>query len=339
MGDLYKNVWLICEQNGTTVTQMCKDLEITRSILSELKSGRTKTLSLDLAQKIASFFYIDVDFLGSDFASDTCPECGFSFLQSHREDIIEHERIHEKRKKAIKKFGFFWNHVYRERAKGLARGKLDRNDISIDERVSFFEIELKAFFSRSLQWYDYDLDHISFNEYCAAMLGQKEYTSKIDKETLHILIEKYGQNNLIPTGTRYNPSREELQNRLKNVLSYNLTELRKDHLVSKAFISNVIGIELSEYSAIESGYKEPDNIALVKISNYYCVSTDYLLGIEENKKPADGELDEDMAVISKLVERLTPEQLDPVLDVVKNISSLNPDQIRSIAEVIKNMAK
>ncbi len=320
MGNLYENIRLICEQNGTTVTQMCKDLDITRSILSELKSGRTKTLSLDVAQKIASFFFVDVDFLCSDFASDTCPECGFSFLQSHREDIVEHERIHEKRKKAIKKYGFFWNHVYRERAKGLAREKLNRNDFSVDERLSLREIELKALFSRSLQWHDYDLDHISFNEYCAAMIGQKEYPSKIDKETLDILIEKYGQNNLIPKGTCYNPSREESQNRLKNILSYNLMELRKDHGASKAFIADVIGIELSEYSAIEAGYKEPDNIVIVRISNYYGVSTDYIFGMEDKKeKPADeGEPKSELDVkFNEIWDTFTEDQKRATIDFMK----------------------
>ena len=121
----------------------------------------------------------------------------------------------------------------------------------------------------------------------------------------------------------------------------NIAILRKQFGLSQKEFGKKIGVAQNTVCNWEKGNREPDNESLRKMSELFNVSIDYILGHEDQKeKPSeDGELDEDMAVISKLVERLTPEQLDPVLDVVKNISSLNPDQIRSIAEVIKNMAK
>ena len=337
MGDLYENIRLICEQNGTTVTQMCKDLDITRSILSELKSGRTKTLSLDVAQKIASFFFIDVDFLSSNFASDTCPECGFNFLKTYREDILEHERIHEKRKKAIKKYGFLWNHAYRERVKQIAISKLNKNELSVEDCVELHEIVLKALFSRSLQSYDYDLDHISFSEYCAAMIQQNDYSNKIPQNVLENLNEKYGKNNFIPNGTCYNPSQKDLKNRISNILSRNLFVLRKDYGVSKAFIADVIGIKLSEYSAIELSQKDPENFILVKLANYFGVTIDFLLGMEESKNPADNisekssdeaheSMDPKTAEFIRIWNNFTDEEKDAVISFMRAFKKTPPSE-------------
>lgn len=46
----------LCQSKGITVTEMCRELKINRSSLSELKQGRAKSLSADKVIKIASFF-------------------------------------------------------------------------------------------------------------------------------------------------------------------------------------------------------------------------------------------------------------------------------------------
>ena len=40
MTEMYKRIKELCEENNMTVSQMCKELSITRSCLSELSKGK-----------------------------------------------------------------------------------------------------------------------------------------------------------------------------------------------------------------------------------------------------------------------------------------------------------
>ncbi len=53
---MYNRIEQLCKKNGTDVTKMCRELNIPRSSLSELKSGRAKSISADKVAKIANFF-------------------------------------------------------------------------------------------------------------------------------------------------------------------------------------------------------------------------------------------------------------------------------------------
>jgi transcriptional regulator with XRE-family HTH domain len=63
MSVLYKRIDTLCKQMGTTVTAMCRELDISRSSLTELKSERTKSLSSESLLKIANYFKTSVDSL------------------------------------------------------------------------------------------------------------------------------------------------------------------------------------------------------------------------------------------------------------------------------------
>lgn len=66
MSTLYEIIELLCKDAGTNVTQMCKETGVGRSTLSELKAGRTKTLSFDVASKIANYFNVPLSFFEID---------------------------------------------------------------------------------------------------------------------------------------------------------------------------------------------------------------------------------------------------------------------------------
>ena len=61
MSDLYKFIEELCESKGVNITQMCREANVTRSALSELKQGRTETLSAQNQTKIANYFSISTD--------------------------------------------------------------------------------------------------------------------------------------------------------------------------------------------------------------------------------------------------------------------------------------
>ena len=71
MSELYERIEKLCKDNGTNITQMCKELKISRGSLTDLKTGRSKSLSLSAIAAIAGFFGVPVDSLT---ASEALPE-------------------------------------------------------------------------------------------------------------------------------------------------------------------------------------------------------------------------------------------------------------------------
>ena len=63
MCNLYIKIDDKCKQRKTNVTQMCKQLEIPRSTLSELKAERTKSLTTEILCKIADYLECSTDYL------------------------------------------------------------------------------------------------------------------------------------------------------------------------------------------------------------------------------------------------------------------------------------
>lgn len=57
-----------------------------------------------------------------------------------------------------------------------------------------------------------------------------------------------------------------------------LRELRKDSALTLKELGNKIGVAESTLSLYETGGREPDYATLLRIANYFRVSTDYLLG-------------------------------------------------------------
>lgn len=63
MSDLYSNIHSLCEKEGIKDGTLCANIGIRRSFLSELKAGRTKSLSAEVLSKIAAYFNVSVDYL------------------------------------------------------------------------------------------------------------------------------------------------------------------------------------------------------------------------------------------------------------------------------------
>ena len=63
MATLYERIDELCRKKGITGGKMCNDLGISRSTMTELRKGRTKTLKLEKASKIAKYFDVSIDYL------------------------------------------------------------------------------------------------------------------------------------------------------------------------------------------------------------------------------------------------------------------------------------
>lgn len=67
MSTLYENIKSLCEEKGVSGGKMCLDIGASKSLMTGLKMGRTKSINMDTAQKIADYFGVSVDrVLGSE---------------------------------------------------------------------------------------------------------------------------------------------------------------------------------------------------------------------------------------------------------------------------------
>lgn len=63
MATLYERLAALCENRGIKGAQMCRDLEMSKSLMTDLKNGRKKGVNAETAQKIASYFNVSVGYL------------------------------------------------------------------------------------------------------------------------------------------------------------------------------------------------------------------------------------------------------------------------------------
>lgn len=63
-----------------------------------------------------------------------------------------------------------------------------------------------------------------------------------------------------------------------------LSELRKTKGVSQQVVADFVDVDRSTYSRYENGEVRPDINTITKLAGYFGVSTDYLLGIDNQPK-------------------------------------------------------
>jgi len=63
-----------------------------------------------------------------------------------------------------------------------------------------------------------------------------------------------------------------------------LKECRKKKNVTQSETARYLGIDLRTYTRYESGERDPSIMTLVKMADFFDVTTDYLLGRDSDKK-------------------------------------------------------
>jgi len=63
MENLYTRIETLCNEKGIRPGRLCSVLALSRSLMTDLKMGRKKTVNAQTAQKIADFFGVSVAYL------------------------------------------------------------------------------------------------------------------------------------------------------------------------------------------------------------------------------------------------------------------------------------
>mgnify|MGYP002798194097 FL=1 len=74
---------------------------------------------------------------------------------------------------------------------------------------------------------------------------------------------------------------------ISSMLFQRLRDLREDRDLRQEDVAEILGISQTVYSRYERGFQTIPVIHLLKLADYYKVSTDYILGRTNNSKPYD----------------------------------------------------
>ena len=87
MCTLYERIQEVCKQRGVSGSRMCLDVGLSKSTLSDIKSGRKKGVSTATAQKMATYLGVSVGYLLGE--------------ETKKEQTTEVDGLPEKRKALI----------------------------------------------------------------------------------------------------------------------------------------------------------------------------------------------------------------------------------------------
>ena len=63
MYNMYERIEQLCQKNEISISALCRQLSLPRTTLSELKAGRTKSLSAKHCVAIAEYFGVSADYI------------------------------------------------------------------------------------------------------------------------------------------------------------------------------------------------------------------------------------------------------------------------------------
>ena len=85
MNNLYETIESLCAQRNIRPGRLCTDLGLSRSLMTDLKMGRKKSISAETAQKIAGYFGVSVAYLLGQGEQDLLDEADIAFYGQFKE--------------------------------------------------------------------------------------------------------------------------------------------------------------------------------------------------------------------------------------------------------------
>ena len=72
-----------------------------------------------------------------------------------------------------------------------------------------------------------------------------------------------------------------------NMIYRRIRDLREDHDLTQRQIAAMLGLTQPQYFRYEQGYRDPPTDILIRLSELYETSVDYILGLTNNPKRYD----------------------------------------------------
>jgi len=97
-----------------------------------------------------------------------------------------------------------------------------------------------------------------------------------------------------------------------------IRELRESRGLNQTRLAQELSVSQGTLSYWERGYVEPDNKSIIKLANFFNVTTDYLLGVTNIPSPSGIEINETL----KKIKSLSPEdqaKAEEYIDMLKTL--------------------
>lgn len=117
---------------------------------------------------------------------------------------------------------------------------------------------------------------------------------------------------------------------MKSVLATRLTKLRKKLNKSQYDVARELNLPQSTYAGYEVGRSEPNNETLINLSDYFKVSTDYLLG-KTDIKATQAEVDFLNEIKNKSIDQLIKDY-----NLTLGDEALDPKEERILIKLMKS---
>ena len=85
MANLYETIEGLCREKGIRPGRLCDTLSISRSLMTDLKMGRKKSINAETAQKIASYLGVSVGQLLGKTHEDVLDQVDVAFYGEFKE--------------------------------------------------------------------------------------------------------------------------------------------------------------------------------------------------------------------------------------------------------------
>jgi len=206
---MYEIFEQLLEKHGVTAYKVSKETGISTATLSDWKKGRSVPKN-DKLQKIASYFNVPLEFLLGKSGLVDCPECGLSYVPSDISDCKEHETYHQQYLAAAKHYGFFYPGSLTEVEKNKNLNAAVNYDLDFEKRVNAWIEVIRAYFSRSLQGNNYELNHPQFDVFASMLLNTDSFKKRISDDAVYNrLTNMYGRSEGLPEGESYYHVKED----------------------------------------------------------------------------------------------------------------------------------
>lgn len=131
MANLYEKIMFLCNEKGIQGSKMCDDLGFSRSMLTELKKGRAKTLKLETAIAIADYFNVTVDYFSDKDRQKEMP----TLTKKDEQDIEKELSETLERLESDQEGLMFSGEPLDDETKGLLAASL-RNSMEIAKKIA-----------------------------------------------------------------------------------------------------------------------------------------------------------------------------------------------------------
>lgn len=120
-----------------------------------------------------------------------------------------------------------------------------------------------------------------------------------------------------------------------SVNKFRLRDLRRENNLTGEQLASALNMKQSAISKWENGLQEPSKENLKKLAAYFHVSSDYLLGLTDEREPYKKPLkfEEELKILENT------KRNNDIFTITDNIKNLSDEQLHTIATIVESFTK